>query len=222
MSDPRDTFEGLQGELDALLERLARCMQDQGQEEMAGNHVASRADAARAIYCYALSSDIYSEPRGLRASASLANHMAAVQFERRMDAWCATDGPRKGMLLAALEALEDWPAFAPLPLHPHHMEALMMAAGSLSEGSSEFFGQGAGLELTPKRAVDRRKPDRRLAALMVEMANRADPKANPIGAGLFERIGERCGMSGSTVRDAYYSPEGKHWRAMLRPVTENR
>ncbi|SDJ10923.1 hypothetical protein [Billgrantia gudaonensis] len=220
MSDENDTFEGLQRELDDLLGRLTRCMERQQREEqLSSREGVTREEAGQAVYCYAAHCDWKPVERDLASAASLVSFAQEI-YRRRLARQVENHGDGKGPLLAALEALAGWPEFAPVPLTDAHMVELMMAAASLEERSSEYFGQNAGLELNPKRPLDRRRLARRMAAVEVFQRNRRDPKAHPIGMGLFERVGKRYGMSGSTVRDAYYSRETKSWQELERHLQE--
>lgn len=212
METGHDTFEGIQKELDALLERLAYCMKQHTDEEV------TREDIARAVYSYTVAAEIVSHPLPLRNAFSQAIG-ARERYRGHIKARCSEGADRKGSLQAAIDALADWGNYAPCPLHSLAMQALYRSALSYTRLSSEFFGQVDGLELIPKRRVDRRKHLREGAAREVYVKNRLDPKANPIGPELFERVGEQFGMSSSLVRDAYYGLPGKVVREHLSEDT---
>ncbi|WP_302141036.1 hypothetical protein [Halomonas alkalicola] len=217
MSNAHDTLESLQTELDDLLKRMAsRMAKDLGEE-------VTTAEVAKVVYCYAVDPDAVARPQPLtlRRAWVLVGEAQARQRDR-FDALCKEHGRRKGALMASLAALQDWPELAPCPLSPDDMYPLVDESDALADGITQYFGQGAGLELLPARTLERNKRSRRLAAILVERANRSDPKSYPIGDELFGEVAKRIKIlrkgklrnpSASFVRDAYYHPEEEGRRA---------
>ncbi|MBS9404789.1 hypothetical protein KG088_14210 [Halomonas sp. TRM85114] len=227
--DEFDTFEELQAELDSLLLRIKLCMQHERLENMWMELDYINIDeAVKAVYCYASQPhdrcNVYKK-RTLKEAASLV-YFKQVEFSKEISKDISEHGLDKGHFLNAIKALNKWDEEPPYPLNDVQFFYLGIAATSYLKGESQHFGQNLGVEVISKRAgkIDRRLTDRHLAAFDVFIRNLKDPKANPIAPALFSDVGSRYGMSGSTVRDAYYNlDEGSYskMKSHLQKMVEN-
>lgn len=236
-----DELKAIQDDLDSVLERLGKYLH-QGQYGFCnltprkrtyerrpnapfappswildGPATSPREDATRVIFQYVCG----------RQSEKITRYtnMAQVIFdvgrirrqrEERTVELIEKHGEDLGHLLAAIDALSNVYAHGWQPLETIQMEMLGHAASSYQCKHVEYIGQEFGLPAHPKSLVDKKAKQRFSAVMDVINMHRQDPKAYPIGEGLFEIVAKRYGWkSYSTVQRIYYSDLGKYCRSLV-------
>ncbi|MEQ6917035.1 hypothetical protein [Halomonas aquatica] len=191
----------IQADLDSVLDRLAEYMSSDKLESVIEAHPSSRKDAARVALHYASTHHLIcsieiSRIAKFGPSSNAASARLGVQTEGL---------PSEHVeLLEALMAVVDSGGTS-WPLEDEHLEALRDAVTAWADKECQFIGESAGLTLTPKREVDRRKRARTAAARDAYNLHNSDPRKYPVDEALFEEAGKRYGMSSRTVSRAYYS-----------------
>jgi hypothetical protein len=209
MSD--DEQERVQAEIDTAIASLQNHM------EVVSGEPASREDAAIAIHNYSTPQSVLGQQISLGKAVD-----NAISARRRYQAMGKTAKQEyktgQAKLLPALAALAEWSDFDGQALRHEHMAALWESAFCYIQGMTRFFGQENGIELRGKRDIDLRLRDRVFAAAAVLKLNKEDPDQYPITQDTFDRIGPLYGLSGSRVRDFFYSKEGKRILPALRDI----
>lgn len=211
-----DELKAIQADLDNVLERLAEYMSGDKLSNVtrdahgevvrikldAEPQPSSRDDAARAVFQYAAT------PRLGQLDGAIFETRRARKLMKKSDSEVEqTRGKPAESLWAAMAAILAWNSTGQ-PLEHHHMLALWHSAFVFLGHRSEYFGEEEGLA-HPKRAVDRKRLKRRMAANWASSLHEEDPKKYPIDDELFRLAGEQYHLSGGVVKRAYYSPEMK-------------
>ncbi|NYS60816.1 hypothetical protein [Vreelandella salicampi] len=226
-----DELKAIQDDLDAVLERLGRHLQQskyaffiftprkrsyERQPDapfapapwiLDGPYTSPREDAARVVFQYVCG-------RQRKSIKPYANIMRAIydvcsirnERERRTIKLVEEHGEDLGHLIAAITNMTDCYSHGLHPPETLHTELLGHAAEAYLRKEVEYLGQDFGLKLNSKREVDRKAQKRFSAVLTVFNKHRQDSKRYPIGEALFELAGAPYGMSASVVKRAYYAP----------------
>jgi hypothetical protein len=197
-----DELKAIQDDLDSVLDRLSSYLKRD-------EHV-----AARVVFQYVTAIDVLGRDRRNLADASAMVDSSDLMEDIMLRHYSEKHGAGSAQLLAAMSALSHWGLNHGVPPRPDLMETLSRSALEFMSKGSQYFGQGEGLPLTPKRQIDWRRAERDRAAEEVWLLNFHDPANNPISEALFERVGERFSMSASVVKRAYYSPEMRREREL--------
>ncbi|WP_445000015.1 hypothetical protein [Halomonas mongoliensis] len=207
-----DELKAIQADLESVLDRLAEYLSSDKLifDEGIPAHPSDREDAARVALRY-----VATDGDTLEESIHYARYVrlqTVFPSSTRLGEPLPTGAPSElAELMEALGALESW-LRNQWPLEDNHLETLALAVGAWSNKECEFIGESAGLSLTPKRQVDRRKLARESAAWEAFMLHKSDPQAHPVDEQLFEQIGKPYGMSARTVSRAYYAKKTRLWR----------
>ncbi|WP_254277743.1 hypothetical protein [Halomonas sp. 3H] len=212
-----DELKAIQADLESVLDRLADYMSsDKLTSDYAEPQPSDREDAARVALRH-----VATRSPSLESSIHAARYVregrpADLYAEGTMLRDHPEDSEELAELMAALRALDGW-LIDQWPLEDEHLQTLALAVSAWSDKEGQFIGENAGLTLTPKCKLDRRKLARESAAFDAWSLHASDPQANPIDETLFERAGKPYGMSASVVKRAYYSEDARALREAFGP-----
>ena len=212
-----DELKAIQADLDNVLDRLAEYMSsDKLTTDHAEPQPSDREDAARVALRYASGNGATLEPsihvaRYVRYGRGAENYAEGTVLRDH-----PSESEELAELLDALRALDGW-LEGGWPLEDGHLETLALAGSAWSNKEGQYIGETAGLQLTPKRQLDRRKLARESAAMDAYWLHVRDPEANPVDESLFERAGKPYGMSASVVKRAYYTEDARALREIFGP-----
>lgn len=198
-----EELKEVQYEVKAVLIKVQRIIENVSGEP------ASLEDAAIAIHNHATPNSVF-EMSKVPFDEAVQHTVNAKRRYREIDAITAQKYTgEKARLVAAMAAMGEWSCFGgQVPRH-HHLAALWLSFFRYGKWMTQFFGQDAGLELRARRDIDPRRDTRIFAASHFLELHEEDQVQYPLTQGTFEYVGKLHGLSGSRLRDYYYSMEGK-------------
>ncbi|NVF13750.1 hypothetical protein [Vreelandella maris] len=224
-----DNLTAITNDLNSVIDRLTEYMNsDETTSQVGHPRECFVEDAARVILMYAESKTSHDASElfeCIEAAHSMRIDMLTLYSGQYPDGSRLCERLPEGAspsligLMSALRAIYDWGEGMYWPLERAHMQVLYKVISAWSDKEGQFIGENEGLQLTPKRNIDRKITDRTKAAWDAVNLHLADPKKYPVDENLFEISGKPYGMSSSVVKRFYYSKEFKECREIYSKVS---